>query len=332
MFYVPGEIPPPPFSRWHLFGPFFLTMYAICILTGVAVATWLTRRRYRERGGDPERVLDVLIWGLPIGLIGARTYHVLTVPWDYFGPNGDPWLIPQIWKGGIAIFGGIIASALTMIVVLRYYGQRVAPFVDSVVPAFAIAQGIGRLGNYFNQELFGGPTTLPWGLRLDPFHVPKGYPPDTLFHPTFLYEMLWNFALAALLIYLDRKLRGRLKGYQLTSMYLMGYGLGRFWVEAMRTDHAQQFLGIRLNGWTALLVFVVGIIGFFWARRHGSSTLVTKEDNPQAEAEVEKDRSNTGILDQVATGETKQVKPSSEETGAPSEKTATSSEETEEKQ
>lgn len=293
----PTAIPVPPFSRWKIYGELHLTMYAICIMTGVAFAIWISRVRYQRRGGNPERILDVIMWGLPLGIIGARTYHVLTVPWDYFGPHGDPWKIPQIWLGGIAIFGGLTTGLIVTIIVLRYYGQRVAPFLDSVVPAVALAQGIGRLGNYFNQELFGGPTTLPWGLHLDAAHMPPGYPPGTLFHPTFLYELIWDVTLAATLVIIDRKYRDMLKGLQLTSIYIVGYGIGRFIVESMRTDHAQVFLGIRLNGWTALGVICLGICLFFVARFKGGSTKVEPSDNPQQEEEELPDKSDKSRLD-----------------------------------
>lgn len=297
---VPGAIPVPPFSRWQLYGSLHLTMYSICIMTGVVLAVILTRHRYGRRGGDPEIIWDVLLFALPLGIIGARIYHVLTVPWDYFGPHGDPWKIPQIWLGGIAIFGGLTTGVIVTIIVLRYHGQRVAPFLDSVVPAVAMAQGIGRLGNYFNQELFGGPTTLPWGLHLDAEHIPAGYPPDTLFHPTFLYEMIWDLTLAATLILIDKKLRGRLKGLQLTGLYVVGYGIGRFIVESMRTDHAQVFLGIRLNGWTALGAIAFGICIFLIAAKKGGSTQVEPSDNPQVEEETLPDNSDKSRLDEPA--------------------------------
>ena len=207
---IPAGIPSPSSSVWHI-GPIPIRAYALCILTGVFVAVWWSDRRYRARGGEPEVVLDVAIVAVPAGIIGARIYHVLSSPEAYFGPNGDLALIPQVWLGGLGIWGGIAGGVLAGVLLLRHRGLRVAPLADAVAPALLVAQAIGRLGNWFNQELYGAPTTLPWGLQIDDAHLPAGstYPPGTLFHPTFLYEALWNLAGAALLVWIGRRMLAR---------------------------------------------------------------------------------------------------------------------------
>ena len=203
-------IPSPSSAVWYL-GPIPVRAYALCILTGVFVAVWWSDRRYRARGGRPELVLDVAIVAVPAGIVGARLYHVVTSPDDYFGPNGDLARIPQTWQGGLGIWGGIAGGVLAGVLLLRHRGLRVAPLADAVAPTLLVAQAIGRLGNWFNQELYGAPTTLPWGLRIDDAHLPAGstYPPGTLFHPTFLYESLWNLAGAVLLLWIGRRMVAR---------------------------------------------------------------------------------------------------------------------------
>ncbi|MFC2556330.1 MAG: prolipoprotein diacylglyceryl transferase family protein, partial [Pauljensenia sp.] len=180
-------IPSPSTGVWYL-GPIPLRAYGIVIAVGMIVGVWWTARRYRARGGDPDVLYDVAMWAIPIGIIGARLYHVVTSPEAYFGPGGDPWLIPQIWRGGLGIWGGVGAGALGAFLAVKRAGVRFGPIADSLAPALLVAQAIGRWGNWFNQELFGGPTTLPWGLQIDAAHLPAGYAPGTLFHPAFLYE------------------------------------------------------------------------------------------------------------------------------------------------
>ena len=264
-------IPSPSTGVWYL-GPIPLRAYGIVIAVGMIVGVWWTARRYRARGGVPDVLYDVAMWAIPIGIIGARLYHVVTSPEAYFGPGGDPWLIPQIWRGGLGIWGGVGAGALGAFLAVKRAGVRFGPIADSLAPALLVAQAIGRWGNWFNQELFGGPTTLPWGLQIDAAHLPAGYAPGTLFHPAFLYECLWNLAAAALIVWLDR--RRRFAAGQVFGLYLMAYTLGRAWIEMLRIDDAHTLGGLRLNVWTSLLVFAVGAALFVIAGRLGRSSRV----------------------------------------------------------
>ena len=237
-------LPSPSSGVWHI-GPVPIRAYALCILTGVFVAVWWSDRRYRAKGGLPEVVLDIAIVAVPAGIVGARLYHVLSSPDDYFGPNGDLALVPQVWLGGLGIWGGIAGGVLAGVLLLRHRGLRVAPLADAVAPALLVAQAIGRLGNWFNQELYGAPTTLPWGLQIDDAHLPPGsaYPPGTLFHPTFLYEALWNLAGAAVLVWIGRRMLARrgVTGGRLLWAYLMVYTAGRVWIEMLRIDELRRF-------------------------------------------------------------------------------------------
>ena len=272
-------IPSPSSAVWYL-GPIPVRAYALCILTGVFVAVWWSDRRYRARGGRPELVLDVAIVAVPAGIVGARLYHVISSPDDYFGPNGDLARIPQTWQGGLGIWGGIAGGVLAGVLLLRHRGLRVAPLADAVAPTLLVAQAIGRLGNWFNQELYGSPTTLPWGLRIDEAHLPAGstYPPGTLFHPTFLYEALWNLAGAVLLVWIGRRMvaRSGVTGGRLLWIYLMVYTAGRVWIEMLRIDEAETVLGLRLNVWTSIVIFLVGAIGLALTSRRPLSDAIDK--------------------------------------------------------
>ena len=271
----PASIPSPSRNAWHL-GPFSLRAYALCILAGVFIAVWWTSRRYRARGGSEDTVLDVAVLSVPVGILGARLYHVITSPGAYFGPGGDPVRIVQIWRGGLGIWGGVAAGLAAAAWLMHRRGLRLAPLTDAVAPALLVAQAVGRVGNWFNQELFGAPTTLPWGLEIDDAHLPDGCAPGTLFHPTFLYEALWNLAGAALLVLLERRLRRRdgTTGGRLIWAYLMVYTAGRAWIEHLRVDEAAIVLGLRLNEWTAMIVFLVGLVGFVAAGRRGADDAI----------------------------------------------------------
>ncbi|WP_307793615.1 prolipoprotein diacylglyceryl transferase [Actinotalea soli] len=275
---LPTAIPSPSESVWYL-GPFPLRAYALAIMAGIVAAIWLTRRRWAERGGDPETVLEITFWAVPFGIVGGRVYHVVSSPEAYFGPDGDPWKAFAIWEGGLGIWGAIALGALGAYLGCRRQGVRFAVFADAVAPGLLVAQAIGRLGNWFNQELFGGPTTLPWGLEIDPMSptFPAEYAPDTLFHPTFLYEMVWNLALAAVLIWADR--RFRLGHGRVFWLYVAGYTLGRVWIEALRIDPAEMIGPFRLNVWTSIVVGLVALVAFVVVgRRHpGRETTVQLE-------------------------------------------------------
>lgn len=282
LFVLPASIPSPPQGVWYL-GPVALRAYGLLIATAMIIAVVLTKKRYESRGGDGELVYDVALWAIPFGIIGARLYHVITSPYQYFGPDGQ-WLeIFRIWEGGIAIMGGVIGGAIGAYIGLKRAGQRMGPFADSVAPTLLVAQAIGRFGNWFNQELFGKPTTLPWGLEIDDAHLPRGYESGTLFHPTFLYEAIWNLTMAFVIVKLDKKFK--FKGGQVLFLYVALYATGRFWIENLRIDPAKIFFGMRLNAWSALLLIVVGVVGFLIAGKRGASTRV--EPHEIAEENVE---------------------------------------------
>lgn len=272
---IAASLPSPSQGVWYI-GPVPLRAYGIIIVIGMIVAVWWTSKRYGRRGGNPELLYDVALWAIPLGIIGARIYHVITSPDSYFGEGGDPLLALQIWKGGLGIWGGVALGAVGAWIAVTRAGMRMGPVADSLAPALLVAQAIGRWGNWFNQELFGSPTTLPWGLQIDDAHLPVGYASGTLFHPTFLYECLWNLTMAALIVWADRSFR--FKSGQVFSLYLMAYPLGRCWIEMMRIDTAHSFFGIRLNVWTSLAVFVVGLISFIIAGRLGRSTTLVGEE------------------------------------------------------
>jgi len=261
---VVTAIPSPSQGVWHL-GPVPLRAYALCILAGIAVAVWLTERRWRARGGLPGQVADVALWAVPFGIVGGRVYHVLSSPDAYFGPGGDPVLALYIWRGGLGIWGAVALGAVGAWLGCRRSGMSFPAFADALAPGLLLAQAVGRLGNWFNQELFGSPTDLPWGLAIDAAHRPAGYADVATYHPTFLYELLWNVGCALVLIWADR--RWRLGHGQVIWAYVVLYTLGRVWIEALRIDPAEVVLGLRLNIWTSILVGLLGVAGFVVSRR-----------------------------------------------------------------
>ncbi|MFC7406779.1 prolipoprotein diacylglyceryl transferase [Georgenia alba] len=256
---TPNGIPSPPQAEWFL-GPVPVRAYAICILAGIVVALWILERRYTAKGGPRETSLDVAFWMVPVGIVGARIYHVISSPDAYFGPDGELVRALYIWQGGLGIWGAVPAGALAAWLVLRRKGLRLAPFADALAPGLLVAQAIGRLGNWFNQELYGAPTTLPWGLQIDPAHLVDGHPPGTLFHPTFLYELIWNLAAAAVLVLLAR--RFDLRHGRVFWLYVMLYTAGRVWIEMVRIDEAEMVLGLRLNVWTSIAIFLLALVAF----------------------------------------------------------------------
>lgn len=265
-------IPSPNISQ-ITFGPITLRFYALSILAGALVAIWIANRRWKREGGDFNQILDIALVSLPMGIVGARLYHVITTPEKFFGANGDFLEIFRIWNGGLGIWGGVILGSLAASAFCAYRKYPISLLADCAAPALLVAQGIGRLGNWFNQELYGAPTTLPWGLKLnysasnaignaercyDGLTCPEG----TLFHPTFLYEMLWNFAGAALLICFSKALKSKLKSGSEFVLYVMWYTAGRMWIEALRIDFSHTFLGVRINVWVSIAIFIASIIVF----------------------------------------------------------------------
>jgi prolipoprotein diacylglyceryl transferase len=260
-------IPSPPFNAVHL-GPFQIRLYGVMIALGVVAAVAMAGRRWERRGGDRSDISALAAWAVPAGLVGARAYHVITDPELFRGR----WLhVFAIWEGGLGIPGGLLAGVLVGVAVARRRRLRIGVLLDAVAPAIPLAQAIGRLGNWFNQELYGRPTGLPWGLRIDPAHRPAGLEHVATYHPTFLYEALWNLLLIGVLLRIEQ--RSSLRPGRLFALYVGGYALGRLWVESLRIDHANTILGLRLNIWVSLLTLAV-VVGFFaWdrsrARRSG---------------------------------------------------------------
>ena len=283
---LPAEIPSPAQHTWYLgFVP--IRAYAMAILAGILVALWITTRRWIERGGDGDHVMEIVFWAVPFGIVGGRIYHVVSSPDAYFGPGGNPVDAFKIWEGGLGIWGAIALGAVGAWIGTRKMGVKYAPFADAVAPALLVAQAIGRLGNWFNQELFGGPTTLPWGLRIDPTSpsFPDTELPSTLVHPTVLYELVWNLAAAALLIWLDR--RYRLGHGRVFWAYVMLYTVGRLWIELLRIDPAETVLGLRLNVWTSIVVGLGALIAFVVVgRRHPGRETTLQLETADQDSEV----------------------------------------------
>ena len=251
-----GSIPSPPFEGIEL-GPLTVRAYGLMFLLGLLAAVTITARRWERRGGDRALVYEVAVWAFPAGLVGGRLYHVVTswseVPDHWWGPFA-------LWEGGLGIWGGIALGTLVGIIVLRRRRADVAAFLDAAAPGLLVGQSIGRIGNYFNQELFGGPTSLPWGLTIDPANRPDAYARFTTFHPTFLYEIAWNLALGAALVWLGNHRRVAAPG--LFALYVAGYSLGRIGAELLRVDPAHHILGLRLNFFVAAALFMAGLAWF----------------------------------------------------------------------
>ncbi|WP_016907066.1 prolipoprotein diacylglyceryl transferase [Streptomyces xiaopingdaonensis] len=249
-------IPSPSSGEIHL-GPIPLRGYAFCIIAGVFVAVWLGSRRWVARGGRPGTVADIAVWAVPFGLIGGRLYHVLTDYQLYFG-EGRNWVDAfRIWDGGLGIWGAIALGALGAWIGCRRRGIPLPAYADAVAPGIVLAQALGRWGNWFNQELFGRSTDLPWAVEIDAQHRPVETPDIATYHPTFLYESLWCVGVALLVIWADR--RFRLGHGRAFALYVAAYTAGRFWIEYMRVDDAHHVLGMRLNNWTAIVVFLCAV-------------------------------------------------------------------------
>jgi phosphatidylglycerol---prolipoprotein diacylglyceryl transferase len=249
-----AALPSPPGNAVHI-GPLQLRAYGLAIALGVLAAVWIAQRRWARRGGDPADISRLAVWCVLGGFIGARAYHVVT---DHQRFNGR-WLhVFAVWEGGLGIPGGLAGGVLTGVFIARRRGLPVAQLLDVVAPAIPVAQAIGRLGNWFNQELSGRPTSLPWGLRISPDHRPPGFEHVATYHPTFLYEALWNLALAGFLVLYERR-RPNARPGRLFALYVAGYALGRLWVEALRIDPASRIAGLRVNIWTSIVTLVITV-------------------------------------------------------------------------
>ena len=249
-------IPSPSQGVWHI-GPIPIRAYALCILAGIAAALWLTRRRWVKLGGNPDDVLDITLWAVPFGIVGGRLYHVITDPELYFKSGEQPIRALYIWDGGLGIWGAVALGAVGAWIGCRRKGVPLSGFADALAPGLILAQAIGRWGNYFNQELYGDPTKMPWGLLIDPAHRPPATPNLATYQPTFLYESLWDIGCVLLLLWADR--RWNMHSARLFALYAAAYTAGRGWIEALRDDHANRFLGLRLNDWTSIIVFLCAV-------------------------------------------------------------------------
>ncbi|MDR2703844.1 MAG: prolipoprotein diacylglyceryl transferase [Cellulomonadaceae bacterium] len=300
---------PSPASNAIYIGPFPLRGYSMMILLGIAAAGIIGAMRYTTRTvvrdeiedkpvtaryfwqrPGAEDMMDIVFWSVPFGILGARLYHIFTTPAGYFNPL-NLGAIFRIWEGGLAIIGGIAGGALGAYICCRIKGIRFPVVIDALAPGLLVAQALGRWGNWFNQELFGGPTTLPWGLRISDSHMPINpatnmpYASGTLFHPTFLYESLWNLAMAGLLVLIDR--RFRLGHGRVFFLYVYLYSLGRIWIEMIRTDPARVFAGLRLNAWSVMILGTLALIAF----------AVVSYLHPNREIDARKNRTSTTIAD-----------------------------------
>jgi prolipoprotein diacylglyceryl transferase len=282
---LPATIPSPAQGVWWL-GPLPVRAYALTILIGIALAVWIAARRWRGRGGADGIVLDISAWAVPFGIIGARIYHVATSWQPYFASGGHPWDALKIWNGGLGIWGAVAGGALGAYIACRRKNVSFLMFADCAAPGVAVAQACGRIGNYFNNEIYGGRTRLPWGLRVhewDPsageaLRDANGHPillPGA-YHPTFLYEALWCLLVAAVIVLLDRRFhldRGRT-----FALYVMLYTAGRLGIETLRTDTANLILGHRLNEWTSVLVFIGGLMLFVVQTRKARRARTASQD------------------------------------------------------
>jgi prolipoprotein diacylglyceryl transferase len=265
-----ASIPSPSSSTIEL-GPVSIHFYGLTLLVAIAAAVAITGIRWTRRGGDWDLIFRVAVWGVAFGIVGARLYHVVTswneLPDEWWGPFA-------IWKGGLGVWGGIGLGAIVGAIVAHRSGVSVARLADCVAPALLVAQGIGRFGNWWNQELFGGPTDLPWGLEIDPENRPFDHPDAETFHPTFLYEALWSFSMAGVLLVVERVFRGRIRPGNLFALYVALYSLGRLWVELLRVDPSHEIAGVRLNVYVAAVAIVSAVVVFVvrqrrWKRDHG---------------------------------------------------------------
>ncbi len=277
-----AQIPPPPFSGFEL-GPLDVRMYGLVIALGAFLALTMVVKRYERFGGSPEIAERASLLALGGGFLGARIGYVIP-RFLQDGAHGEAYInrpldILAIWQGGLAFFGGLVGGALAVIVYVRWKRADMPAMADAVAPALPLAQAFGRWGNYFNQELFGRPTDLPWALQVDPVpaSVAQRFPGATTFHPTFLYESLWNLALVGAILFIDRKNWLRRRG-SLIFVYLIGYGIGRGWIEALRVDTVERYVGLSRNNWIAILVVLIGVVGLYLWEQRGTGAVLRGAD------------------------------------------------------
>ena len=267
---LPQFIPSPSISGFHL-GPLMIHFYALGYIVGIALAIWITRRRWRALGGDPDMVNDIALWVVPAGIIGGRIYFDITTPNDiphvWYGPFA-------VWSGGLGIWGGVLLATIVGAWRLRKLGVSVGPFANAIAPALLVAQAVGRIGNYTNKELFGKPTSLPWGLQVPLDYRPSGYLQYTTFQPSFLYELIWDLALAAFLVWLGH--HAKIKYWGLFALYVAGYSGYRIFEETIRIDSSEYFLGLRLNMYIAIFGTLAGLVWFVIVQRRPEKPTVVQ--------------------------------------------------------
>ena len=266
------EFPSPPFESFTI-GPFTVHMYALCILLGIFVAYLIGASRFKKRGGNSGDLLDIILWAVPIGIVGGRLFHVFTHPLDYFGIyptiQETAFHVVAVWEGGLAIYGALISGTFGAWLGSRFANVRFVSVLDALAPGIILAQAIGRWGNWFNQELFGQATDVPWGLAIAPGNpaIPEGFSAESLYHPTFFYEFLLNVLAFVVLILLDKKFE--LRWGKLFALYLVFYSTIRFFVEGIRLDPSAVFYGLRTNQWSAVIGVIIGLAIFYvQSRRH----------------------------------------------------------------
>jgi prolipoprotein diacylglyceryl transferase len=275
-------IPSPSQGVWHL-GPLPIRGYALCIIAGIIAAIWIGERRWEARGGIRGEVTDLALWAVPFGVVGGRLYHVITDHDLYFGAGRTPIDALYVWRGGLGIWGAISLGAVGVYLGAKTKGIRVPPVLDALAPGVLVAQAMGRWGNWFNQELFGKPSTWPWALKIDPANRPPGYEQYATFQPTYLYECIWDLGAFAFVIWADR--RWKLGHGRVVALYVMAYTAGRAWIEMLRIDDVeyQHVLGLRLNVWTSIVLFVLATAYF----------VIVGRKRPGREPEVYTDRRPT---------------------------------------
>ena len=287
---LPAYLPSPSISSFNL-GPLVIHFYALMYLVGITFAVIITRRRWRAVGGNPDLVGDVAIWSVPAGIVGGRIYFDITTPMDiphvWYG-------VFAVWDGGLGIWGGIALAAVVGSWRVHRAGASVTLFMNAVAPALLVAQAVGRVGNYFNQELFGGPTTLPWALHIAPAFRPAGYTQFQTFHPTFLYEFIFDLVWAAVLVWLGH--HRNIKPPGLFALYVAGYSAFRIFEESLRVDPSEHFLGLRLNMYVASVLTVVGVVWFIYSQRRGQPAAELPAQRPGSGAD------STGTADSDPAG------------------------------
>jgi prolipoprotein diacylglyceryl transferase len=267
-------IPSPPSNGFHI-GPLFIHYYGLMYVIGITLAVLITQRRVRRVGGNAALVGDIALWAVPAGIIGGRIYFDITtpsqIPHVWYG-------VFAVWSGGLGVWGGIAAGVLVGAWRVRRAGASAGLYADAVAPALLVAQAIGRIGNYFNKELFGGPTTLPWGLIIPYQYRPPGYTQFRTFQPTFLYELIWDLLLAAILVWIGNHRNIKTPG--LFALYVSGYSAFRIYEESLRIDNSEHFLGLRLNFYVATVLTVVGLVWFVLSQRRSAATAVPADGTP----------------------------------------------------